>query len=195
VPVAGPVVLGGGGDLVAGESFGDGELAAPGEVLGEDPPDYPVGVRVCFQLVQALAVGSFGRVGVRSGVGDPATVRRPAAEEPALQRGLRRHDRANTQLDPVPLALGQAAEHRHDRVVGLGVRVDRPADLRHPQLDAVMGEHGHHQAALVAAERPLRLPDHHGVEAPAGASQIREQSGGASTAATGTGRHRSRPRR
>jgi hypothetical protein len=73
VPVAGPVVLGGGGDLVAGESFGDGEQAAPGEVLGEDPPDYPVGVRVCFQLVQALAVGSFGRLGC----GPASAIRQP----------------------------------------------------------------------------------------------------------------------
>jgi len=39
VPVAGPVLLGWGGDPVAGESLGDGEKAAPGQVLGEDPPD------------------------------------------------------------------------------------------------------------------------------------------------------------
>jgi hypothetical protein len=178
VPVAGPVLLGRGRDPVAGKSLGDGVQAAPGEVLGEGPPDCRVGVRVWFQLVQALAVGCLGRVGVRSGVGDPVAVGRPAAEEPALQRGLGRHGGADPQLDAVPLALGQAAEHRHDQVVGLGVRVDRPADLRHPQLDAVMGEHRHDQAVLVAVERPLRFPDHHGVEAPAGVSQVGEQLGG-----------------
>ena len=182
VPVAGPVVLGRGGDLVAGEPFGDGEQAAPGEVLGEDPPDHPGGAGVGFQLVQALAVGGLGRVGVRPGVGEPVAVGRPAAEEPALQRGLGGHGGADPQLDPVPLAFGQAAEHRHDQVVGLGVRVDRPADLRDPQLDAVVGEHGHHQAVLVAVERPLRLPDHHRVKAPVRVGQVGEQLRGAGTA-------------
>jgi hypothetical protein len=33
VQVAGPVVLGRGGDAVAGEAFGDGEQAAAGEVV------------------------------------------------------------------------------------------------------------------------------------------------------------------
>src|SRR6266567_6834707 len=67
VPVAGPVVLRRGRDPVAGEALGDGEQAAPGEVLGEDPPDHPGGLGVGFQLVQALAVGGLGRVRVRAG--------------------------------------------------------------------------------------------------------------------------------
>jgi len=46
VRVAGRVVLGRGGDPVAGQPLGDGEQAAPGEVLGEDPPDYPGGFRI-----------------------------------------------------------------------------------------------------------------------------------------------------
>src|SRR6185312_7784905 len=109
VQVAGPVVLGRGGDAVAGEAFGDGEQAAAGEVLGEDPPDDPGGGGVGFELVQALAVGGLGRVGVRPGVGEPVAVGWPSAEEPALQRGLGGHGGADSQLDPVPLALGQAA--------------------------------------------------------------------------------------
>src|SRR5712691_8444278 len=81
VRVAGRVVLGRGGDLVAGESLGDGEQAPPGEVLGEDPPHHPRGLGVGFQLVQALAVGGLGGVGVRPGVGDPVAVGRSSAEE------------------------------------------------------------------------------------------------------------------
>ena len=129
-------------------------------------------LRVGLELVQALAVGGLGRVGVRPGVGEPVAVGRAAAEEPALERGLGGHGGADPDLDPVPLAFGHAAEHRHDQVVGLGVRVDRAADLRDPQLDAVVGEDGHGQAVLVAVERPLRLADHHGVEAPARVGQI-----------------------
>ena len=172
VRVAGRVVLGWGGDPVAGERLGDGEQAAPGEVLGEDPLDHPRGLGVGFELVQPLAVGGLGGVGVRPGVGDPVAVGRPAAEEPSLDRGLGGHGGADPQLDPGPLALGHAAEHRHDQVMGLGVGVDRPADFGDPQLDAVVGEHGHGQAVLVAVERPLRLADHHGVKAPAGVSEV-----------------------
>jgi hypothetical protein len=128
--------------------------------------------------VQPLAVGGLGRVGVRPGVGDPVAVGRSAAEEPALDRGLGGHGGADPDADPVPLAFRHAAEHRHDQVVGLGVRVDRPADLGDPQLDAVVGEHGHGQAVLVAVERPLRLPDHRGVKAPARVGEVGQQPGG-----------------
>ena len=170
--VAGRVVCGRGGDPVAGQPLGDGEQAASGEVLGEDPPDHPGGLGVGVELVQPLAVGGLGGVGVRTGVGEPVAVGRPAAEEPSLDRGLGGHRGADPELDPVPLALGHAAEHRHDQVVGLGVGVDRAADFGDPQLDAVMGEHGHGQAVLVAVERPLRLPDHHGVKAAARVSEV-----------------------
>jgi len=74
VPVARRVVLGRGGDVVAGEPFGDREQAPPGEVLGEDPDDDGRGDRVGFEAVQSLAVGGLGRVGVRPGVGEPVPV-------------------------------------------------------------------------------------------------------------------------
>ena len=80
VRVAGRVVLRRGGNGVAGEPFGDGEQAAPGEVLGEDPPDHPGGLRVGFEFVQALAVGGLGGVGVRPGVGDAVAVGGPSAD-------------------------------------------------------------------------------------------------------------------
>jgi hypothetical protein len=112
VGVAGGVVLGRGGDSVAGQALGDGEQAAAGEVLREDPPDHSRGLRVGFELVQPLAVGGLGGVGVRPGVGDLVAVGRPSAEEPSLDRGLGGHGCADPQLDPCPLALGHAAEHR-----------------------------------------------------------------------------------
>ena len=94
------------------------------------------------------------------------------AEEPALDCGLGGHGGADPQFDPVPLAFGHAAEHRHDQVMGLRVRVDGAADLGNPQLYAVVGEHRHGQAVLVAIERPLRLPDHDSVEAPSGVGEV-----------------------
>jgi hypothetical protein len=50
-------VLGRGSDLVAGEAFGNGEQAAAGEVLGEDPPDHPGGVRVVYGMSRIDASG------------------------------------------------------------------------------------------------------------------------------------------
>ena len=66
---------------------------------------------------------------------------------------LRGHRGTDPDPDPVPLALRHAAEERHDQVVGLVVRIDRPADLGHPQRDAVVGEHREGVAELVAIER------------------------------------------
>jgi hypothetical protein len=48
---------------------------------------------------------------------------------------------------------------------GFVVGVDRPADLGHPQLDAVVGEQGQGEPELVAVERPVGFADDHGVEA------------------------------
>ena len=164
VRVADRVMLGWGRDGVAGEPFGDGEQAAPGEVFGEDAPDHPCGLRVRFQLVQPS--GGPGGGGVRPSVGDAVAVGGTASEEPSLDRGLGGHGGADPYSDPGPLALRHAAEHRHDQVVSLGVRVDGAADFGDPQPDPVVGEDGHGQAVLVAIKRPLRLADHHGVEAP-----------------------------
>src|SRR5262249_28660447 len=83
---------------------------------------------------------------------------------PALDLRLGGHRGAEPDLDPVPLAFGDTAEHGHDQVVGLVVRVDGAADLGHPQRDAPVGEQREGVAELVAVERPLRLADHHRVE-------------------------------
>jgi hypothetical protein len=79
------------------------------------PARYPAKIRRTTQAVPGsgsslcsrLPSAAFGRVGVRPGVDEPVAVGRPAAEEPALQRGLGGHGGADPQLDPVPLAFGQ----------------------------------------------------------------------------------------
>jgi hypothetical protein len=124
--------------------------------------------------VQSLAVRGLGRVGVRARVGEPVAVGRPPAEEPALDLRLGGHGRADADLDPVPLALGYAAEHGHHQVVGL---VDRAADLGHPQRHAEMLEQRERQAVLVAVERAVRFADHDGVEASIGVLELGEPRG------------------
>jgi hypothetical protein len=44
--------------------------------------------------------------------------------------------------------------------VGLAVGVDRAADLRDPQLDAVVTEHGEHELELRAGKGALGFADH-----------------------------------
>jgi hypothetical protein len=127
--------------------------------------------------MQPLAVGGLGRVGMRPGVDQPVSVRRAAAKEAAFELGLRGHRGADPDLDPVALSFGDPAEHGHDQVVRLVVRVDRPADLGHPQRHAVVRENREGIAELIAVERPLRLPHDYGLEAAAGVGQGREERG------------------
>jgi hypothetical protein len=59
--------------------------------------------------------------------------------------------------------------------VVLGVPVDPPADLRHPQLDPVVREQRGHQGVLAAVERPLVLPDHDRVPPSVRISELPDQ--------------------
>ena len=56
--------------------------------------------------------------------------------------------------------------------------VDPAADLRHPQLHAVVLEQRRHRRVLAAVERPLVLPDHDRVPPPVRVRQLRDQRGG-----------------
>ena len=134
VLIASSIMCGRARHPIGGQAFGDGEDAVAGEELGEDPPHDSRGRVIDRQRVQALAVGGLGRVRMRADVNKRVSVWRSAAEVTALGglAGLRGHRGADADLDPVALALGHAAEHRHDQVVGLVVGVDRAADLRHP---------------------------------------------------------------
>jgi hypothetical protein len=105
-------------------------------------------------------------------------VGRPAAEIASFDLGLGGHRGANPDLHPVPLALRDTAEHRHDQIVSLVVRVDGSADLGHPQRHAVVSEQRERVAELIAVKGPLRLADHHGIKPAAGVGQRREQRGG-----------------
>jgi hypothetical protein len=187
VPVAGGVVGGRAGDAVAGESFSDGEQPGAGKELGEDPRHHGSGRLVEGQAVQAAAVSGLGRVRMRPEIDQDVAVRWAAAEEPAFHLGLGGHGGADPDLDPVPFALGHAAEHRHDQVVGLVVRVDRPADLGYPQRYVVVDEQGEGVAELVAVELSLRLADHHGVEGAVRVFQFGQQGEGLRPALPGDG--------
>ena len=82
---------------------------------------------------------------------------------------------------------GHAPENGHDQIVGLGSRIDGPADFRNPQGDAVMLEDGHGQAVLVAIERPVRLADHHRLKAAIGTREVLEQTRGLRATLPGQG--------
>lgn len=55
----------GAGDVVGGESFGDGEEPVAGEELVEDPTDDEGGLGIWGESAKVLAVGRLGGVGVR----------------------------------------------------------------------------------------------------------------------------------
>ncbi|GGL94005.1 hypothetical protein GCM10012279_09490 [Micromonospora yangpuensis] len=82
--VAARVVGRGGEDAVAGESFGDGEEAVSGEVLGVDASDDVCGEWVGFEAVQPSAVGCFCGVGVWAGVGEAVAVGLPPRNRPSV---------------------------------------------------------------------------------------------------------------
>lgn len=102
---------------------------------------------------------------MRPRIGELVTVRWPAAEVAALDLRLGGHRCPDSDLDPAALPLAHPAEHRHDQVVSFGLRVDRSADLGHPQLHSVVGEHREGEPVLVAVERALRLADHDRIKA------------------------------
>jgi hypothetical protein len=114
--------------------------------------------------VQPRAGRGFRGVEVRAGVCDPVPVGRSPAQIATLQLDLGTHRGPHPDLDPVPLPPAHAAEDGHDEVVRLVVRVDRPADLRHPQRNAEVDEDGERAPELVAVEGALRLPDDQGIE-------------------------------
>src|SRR5262249_22479337 len=66
----------------------------------------------------------------------------------------------------------------HGLLVVLGVPVHPPADLGHPQPDAVVLEQRSHRRVLAAAERPLVLPDHDRVPPAVRVRELRDQCGG-----------------
>ena len=128
--------------------------------------------------MEPLADRGLRRVRMRTGVGEHVAVRWSSAEEAALDRGLGGHRRADAGLDPVAFALAHAAVEAHHEIVRVGTGIDGAADLRHPQLDVVVHEHGERETELVAVERALRFADHDGVEPAIALAERLEESRG-----------------
>ena len=170
------VVRGRRGDPVSCEPFGDRVQAAAADELGEDPLHHRRCNWVRLETAQSLTDRSFRRVRMGSRVREHIAVRGSAAEEAALDRGLCGHRGANACLDPVAFALAHASVEAHDEIVRVGAGVDRAADLGHPQLDAVVHEHGERESELVAVERALRFADDDGVPAAARSRNASEQA-------------------
>nr|WP_229697246.1 hypothetical protein [Streptomyces lasiicapitis] len=171
--------------MIVGEALSQGVDPVSAKVVAEDPLHHGAGGRVDLQAVGAAALGGLGRVRVRTGVREAVAVGRAAAQEPALQSGLGGHRGADAQFDAAAFGLAHPAEHRHHQVMGFRFGVDGAADLRHPQLHAVVHEEGVGQAVLVAVEGALRLADDHRVEVPGGVGECGEQICGAGAAFPG----------
>ena len=116
-------------------------------------------------------------LGCGPGVGELVAVGGPATEEASFDGGLCGHGGADPSLDPVAFALAHPAVEAHHDFVGIGAGIDGATHLWHPQLDAVVDEHGEGEAELVAVERPLRLADHDRIEVAIGVPECLEELG------------------
>ena len=163
------------------QGAGDPGGAVPGQPLREDPRDDRRRVGIGLQLVRAPSPRGVRLVGVRPRIAESVPVRRAPAQVPALLQRLGRHRGPHPDPGPGDLPLGRQAQREHRLLVVVGVPVDPPADLRHPQQDAVMLEQRRHQRVLAAVERPLVLPDHDRVPPPVRVRKLRDQGGGLRT--------------
>lgn len=153
-----------GENALFGEFLGEAGVAGSSDELLEDALDGWRGDGVGFEAVQALTDAGFLGVGVFAGVSELVAVGRPAAEEAAFL-GLDLHGSTDSGSDPVAFTLAHPAEQGHHKIVSFGVGIDRSADLRDPQLDAVVNEQREREPELVTTERPVRLANHDPVEA------------------------------
>ncbi|MEO3874189.1 hypothetical protein ABGB18_35770 [Nonomuraea sp. B12E4] len=178
VPIASPVIGGRARNVLLGQPLGDQIKTLPLNEIPEDPRHMGSRQRVGLQTVKPLAVCRLARVGVRSRIREPVTIRRAPAQEAAFDLRLSFHGGADAHLDAVALALTDPAEHQHDQLVGLVGGVNRSADLGHPQGHPVVIEELEGIAELVAVEGPLWLAHYDGVESPVGVAQLAEQGSG-----------------
>ncbi len=82
VAVPGPVVRGGGQDVVVGEGLGDGPEAVALGVESEDALDHWCCNWIGFKPVKPLAGRGLRGIGVRTGVAEAVPVGRAASQEP-----------------------------------------------------------------------------------------------------------------
>nr|WP_245951266.1 hypothetical protein [Phytoactinopolyspora halophila] len=95
-----------------------------------------------------------------AGVNELVAVGWPAGEVSIGGFGEVGHGVFDAFLDAHPFALGHSTEQSHHQVVSFAAGVDATADLRHPETDSVVREHGECQRELCAVEGALRFADH-----------------------------------
>ncbi|GAA1330167.1 hypothetical protein GCM10009660_02240 [Catellatospora bangladeshensis] len=137
-------------------------LDESGAVAERDVVDVEQGL-VLALLVPHLLVGvaGVGQDGAHRALGPGHTAAVPVACRVGRGRAQDPFRRQRWAMANTPNPVRYS---RKIRCVGLGVRIDRPAHLRHPQPDPVVHEQREGEPELVAVERPLRLSDQHGVE-------------------------------
>jgi len=89
---------------------------------------------------------------------------------------MREHRTADACLQATTFRLRETTEEAHQHLVALTVGIDPPAELRHPQVDAVVRQLREHQLELTARERTLRLSDHERAPPAARVGDILEES-------------------
>ena len=192
------VVRGRAGDAVAGKAFGDRVDPVPGGELGEDPLDHRrrhrgSRSRRCSRLPSAALAGLGCAPRRRSG-----SRRWAPAEESALILAWAAMAARTRILIRFRSPLLIPPNTDIDQVVGLVARVDRTADLGHPQRDAVVVEQRETsdrtgcRKRRAAAPRSRRPRSRAWVPARPAAGSL---PAGAATGVSGTCRRRRTPRR
>ena len=162
-------------DRISVEPVRDRPITVAVEVLGEDPPHHLSRWFVDHQHPQPEALGRLAWVRVRPGVDDDVPVRCPAALVASLVDHLDVHRGPHPSLYVLALGLAHPAEHAHQHLVRRVTRVVHAAELRNPQFNAVRLESRSDQRELIAEPATRAFPDNHGVPAPPGIFQRREQ--------------------
>ncbi len=132
---------------------------------------------VGLEALQTAAPPRVRPIRMPAGVHQPVPVRRSPSQIAALLPRLRTHRGRHPMPRPQHLPLRLGAEHHDQRLVDrIAASYPPPASGSHICTPARSHEAGH-SVELIAAERPLVLPDDHRVEPPAGRGQLRQQLG------------------
>src|SRR5699024_10904340 len=87
-----------------------------------------------------------------------------SAQPTPFELCLGRHRSLDSHLNACSLAFAGPTEDRHDHGVGLVTRIDRSADLGHPQRHTEVVKQRESVVELSVIEDTLRLTDHHRIE-------------------------------
>src|SRR5262249_12876744 len=131
------------------------------------------------QPPQSSPPAGMGGVGMWACVDQAVPVRWSAALVAALLAHLGLHRGQCPEPGPLYLSFGVGAEQHDQRLVDCTAMVERAVGLRQPQLLTVFVEMLSELDQLVAAERPLVLPDDYRVDAAARLAECGQQRSGA----------------